>query len=79
MTADVEELAPMQPTTMILDVVVFTPGAIRRSLEERGLRVLRIQTHGLNPVEIQTRLRKPGPGRRPPPKWIQKRPRSSRA
>jgi 2-polyprenyl-3-methyl-5-hydroxy-6-metoxy-1,4-benzoquinol methylase len=47
-------------------LVVWTPGALRRSLEERGLRVLRLQTHGLNPTEIGTRLRKPRPGRRPP-------------
>jgi SAM-dependent methyltransferase len=44
-------------------VVIWTPAAIRRSLEERGLRVLRIQTHGLNPTEIKARLRKPAPGR----------------
>src|SRR5206468_1481644 len=46
-------------------VVVWTPGALRRSLEERGLRVLRIQTHGLNPSEIQTRLRKARTGKTP--------------
>ncbi len=44
-------------------VVIWTPSAIRRSLEERGLRVLRLQTHGLNPTEIKTRLKAPPPGR----------------